>query len=87
MERYVVCNDEYVAIDFHLRDHLFYTACKMADPIFKASISNTQYAICSLEKALCTDKRVMSCIDYIVKTEFMMLKVNDRDLHPVPYDV
>ena len=87
MERYVVCNDEYVAIDYHLRDYLFYTACMMADPIFKARISNTQYAICSLEKALCTDKRVLSSIYYIIKTEFRMLKVSDRVLHPVPYDV
>lgn len=87
MDRYVVCNDEYVAIDYHLRDHLFYTACMMADPIFKARISNTQYAICSLEKALCTDKRVLSSIYYIIKTKNGMLKVSDRVLHPVPYDV
>ena len=88
MERYVVCNDEYVAIDFHLRDHLFYTACMMADPIFKARISNTQYAICSLEKALCTDKRVLSCIDYyIINMESYTYHVKDKDIHPVPYDV
>lgn len=87
MERYVVCNDEYVAIDYHLRDHLFYAACKMAAPIFKERIRNTQYAICSLEKALCIDKRVLSSIYYIIKTKNGMLKVSDSVLHPVPYDV
>lgn len=88
IERYVVCNDEYVAIDYHLRDHLFYTACMMADPIFKARISNTQYAICSLEKALCTDKRVLSSINYyIINTESYTYHVKDKDIHPVPYDV
>lgn len=88
MDRYVVCNYEYVAIDYHLRDHLFYAACKMAAPIFKARISNTQYAICSLEKALCTDKRVLSSINYyIINTESYTYHVKDKDIHPVPYDV
>lgn len=87
MERYIEVNDEYLAIDYHLRDYLFYTACNMAAPIFKERIRNTQYAICSLEKALCIDKRVLSSIDYIIKTEFMKLQVSDRVLHPVPYDV
>lgn len=76
-----------VAIDYHLRDHLFYAACKMAAPIFKERIRNTQYAICSLEKALCIDKRVLSSIYYIIKTKNGMLKVSDSVLHPVPYDV
>ena len=41
MERYIEVNDEYLAIDYHLRDYLFYTACNMASPIFKERIRNT----------------------------------------------
>ena len=87
MERYIEVNDEYLAIDYHLRDYLFYTACNKAAPIFKERIRNTQYAICSLEKALCIDKRVLSSIDYIIRTKSRMLKISDMVLHPVPYDV
>ena len=87
MERYIEVNDEYLAIDYHLRDYLFYTACNMASPIFKERIRNTQYAICSLEKALCIDKRVLSSIYYIIRTKIGMLKISDSVLHPVPYDV
>lgn len=87
MERYIDVTDEYLAIDYHLHDYLFYTACNMAAPIFKERIRNTQYAICSLEKALCIDKRVLSSIDYIIRTKSSVLQVSDRVLHSVPYDV
>lgn len=86
-ERYIAISEEYLALDYHLRDALFYTACQRSESTFKQMVEGTPYRICSLVKTLCEDERTVLHLDYQLVTADRTYIFKDKDVHNNPFDV
>ena len=86
-DRYISVADNYLALDYHLRDALYYTACAMSDQALKQKLINTPFEICSLVKTLCEDERTIMHLQYRLITHDRVCRFNDTDIHNNPFDV
>ena len=86
-DRYILVADNYLALDYHLRDALYYTACAMSDQALKQKLINTPFEICSLVKTLCEDERTIMHLQYRLITHDRVYRFNDTDIHNNPFNV
>ena len=86
-DQYISITDEYLALDYHLRDALYYKACAMSEWVFKKKLINTPFEICSLIKTLCDDERTIMNLRYRLIAHDRVYHFNDTDIHNNPFDV
>lgn len=86
-ERHITITEEYLALDYQLRDALFRIGCFVAEYSFKQRLQHTPYAICSLQKTLCNDERIVLCLNYQLMTTRGVYNFKDTDIHNNPFDI
>lgn len=86
-DQYISVTDEYLALDYHLRDALYYKACAMSEWVLKKKLINTPFEICSLIKTLCDDERTIMNLRYRLIAHDRVYHFNDTDIHNNPFDV
>lgn len=86
-DKYISVSNNYLALDYNLRDLLFYVGCIGAQQPFNQCVCGTQFAICSLLKTLCDDERNLSHIQYQLITNKGNYMFSDTDIHNNPFDI
>lgn len=86
-DRYIAITEDYLSLDYHLRDTLFYTACQRSESSFVQLVKGTPFCICSLVKTLCEDERTVLHLDYQLITDNGTYRFKDTDVHNNPFDI